>query len=105
MERIELRIPHALNMLPNKEKGIFSRAIASSAKLRMATLEKRLKDAQTMLQRFENKYGKSYRDFESSFPDDADMEIHEDLVEWAFWDRVAEDCSAAINGYRLLTGR
>jgi len=36
---------------------------------------------------------------------DADIEVHEDLVEWAFWDRVATDCSEAIEGYRLLVGK
>jgi hypothetical protein len=55
-----------------------------------------------MLGQFEKRYGKIYSDFEKDFPDDADMHTHEGLVEWAFWDRVAKDCSAAIEGYRLL---
>lgn len=104
MERMEVRIPRVLSMLPESEKGTFSKTIASSAKLRVAVLEKRLREAQAMLQKFEDKYGKTYPDFERDFPDNADIQTHEDLVEWAFWDRVAGDCSAAIEGYKLLTG-
>jgi len=104
MERMEVRIPRVLSMLPESEKGTFSKTIASSAKLRVAVLEKRLREAQAMLHKFEDKYGKAYPDFERDFPDNADIQTHEDLVEWAFWDRVARDCSAAIEGYKLLTG-
>ncbi len=105
MERMELRISHALSMLPESEKGTFSKAIASSAKLRVAVLEKRLREARAMLRKFEDRYGKAYPDFEGDFPDSADMQSHEDLAEWAFWDRVARDCFAAIEGYKLLTGQ
>lgn len=105
MERMEQRIPHALSMLPESERSTFSRAIASSAKLRVTVLEKKLKEARAMLQKFEDRYGKAYPDFERDFPDNANMQTHEDLVEWAFWDRVARDCFTAIEGYKLLTGQ
>lgn len=104
MERMEVRIPRVLSMLPESEKGTFSKAIASSAKLRVAVLERRLREGRAMLRKFEDEYGKTYPDFERDFPDNADIQTHEDLVEWAFWDRAARDCSAAIEGYKLLTG-
>ena len=91
--------------LPESEKGTFSKAIAASAKLRVAVLEKRLREARAMLRKFEDKYGKAYPDFERDFPDNADIRTHEDLVEWAFWDRVARDCFTAIEGYKLPTGQ
>ena len=104
MEYVETRIPDVLRLLPDVERGAFSRAISSSAKVRMAVLERRLDEARGELRRFESKYGRDFSAFESGFADDADMSSHDDLVGWAFWRQIAIDCSSAINGYRLLIG-
>ena len=55
----------------------------------MAVLERRLDEARGELRRFESKYGKDFSTFESSFADDADMNSHDDLVEWGL---LAPDC-------------
>ena len=68
MERMEVRIPRVLSMLPESEKGTFSKAIASSAKLRVAVLERRLREGRAMLRKFEDEW-QDLPGFERDFPE------------------------------------
>ena len=51
------------------------------------------------------KYKKSFKDFEKELPKDAGHELHEDLVEWSFWNDVYETLQNLVKDLKFILGK
>jgi hypothetical protein len=62
-----------------------------STAFRLLDLQKRLAQAQENVKKFEAKYDTTLDVLESEgLPQDAGYEMHEDYIEWHYWERVRE---------------
>ena len=69
---------------------------------RVREKEEALEEAKKNIQQFECKYHKSFGDFEKEFPKDADYRLHEDLVEWSFWNDVFQKTNKFIRDLKFV---
>ncbi|HAG09139.1 MAG TPA: hypothetical protein DCK87_06245 [Desulfotomaculum sp.] len=104
MESIEKRVPFVLTELPFQERKIILTSVVTSVKLRMAIVQKKLKQARARLSEFEAKYKCTFEQFEKGFPEKASLEHHEDYVEWGFWYDVSKESKAILDTYCFFLG-
>ncbi|MEW6273563.1 MAG: hypothetical protein AB1556_00370 [Bacillota bacterium] len=104
MNLMEERVPYVLNELPLQERKIILSSVATSVKLRMTIIQKRLEEARGKLGEFEAKYKCDFEQFEDNFPSEASLEHHEDYVEWGFWHDVYKEAEAVLNTYSFFLG-
>jgi hypothetical protein len=79
------------------------RLVELGAPLLLTEAEGRLALAERKLEAFEQKYGTTLAQLRrDGLPDDASMEMHEDLVEWAGWQRTYEEASQIITSLQHL---
>lgn len=89
MKTLEIDIPEKLDKIPKVERErILNRAIDLSLKMRREELMEEVQKSHSKIVGFEKKYGTDFTQFEKSFPPDATREMHEDYVEWYYWDHV-----------------
>jgi len=104
MDPIEKRVPFVLTELPFQERKIILTSVVTSVKLRMAIVQKKLKQARTKLGEFEAKYKCTFDQLEKGFPEGASLEHHEDYVEWGFWYDVYKESEAILDTYCFFLG-
>lgn len=67
------------------------------------TLAKRLERALAKLQTLESKYGKTLDQLEAGgLPDEADYAMHEDYVEWRYWQRLKIETETAMKALSIF---
>jgi len=97
----ENKIAIELADLPQKElAAIFKQG----AVLRLPYLEGRLLKAEREIQLFKKKHKTSLAKLKSSgLPDNAGHEMHEDFIEWEYWDDVLTETKETIVQIKKLT--
>ncbi len=53
---------------------------------------------------FEKQYATTFEAFKANFPPDADVQFHEDFVEWSFWVDVRDRLNEEINTFKKFNG-
>ena len=80
--------------------------LRQGAILRLPYLEGRLLQAREQVKRFEEKYKTTLDSLKSQgLPEDADYEMHEDFIEWEYWDDVLREIEAAVKAVKTLLER
>jgi hypothetical protein len=86
--------------LPTEE---LTSILRQGATLRLPYLESRLLQAQEQVGHFEGKYNTTLEALGSQgLPDDAGYEMHEDFVEWEYWNDVLHKSELAVRNVKLL---
>ncbi len=62
-------------------------------------IKRECEEAQKHIHNFEKRYSRTFEAFKANFPADADMQSHEDFVEWSFWVDVHDRLNEEINRY------
>ena len=80
--------------------------LRQGAILRLPYLEGRLLQASEQAKLFEEKYGTTLDNLKSQgLPDDADYEMHEDFIEWEYWDDVLRETGMTVKVIKALLER
>lgn len=94
MTRLEIVVPDIVAKLPPEERNIlFSRAVATCIDERVQEIRLDLERIRGEIEKFENKYGMSFDEFERKMPKGTEPQVHEDYVEWFFWVQVYRERS------------
>ena len=105
MTEITIEIPDSLNkVLPVLKKPFLLRVMRNLAKTRIEENKQQLKETEKHIDEFESRYHKTFEAFKANFPLDADMQSHEDFVEWSFWVDVRNKLNEEINTFKKLNG-
>ena len=91
-----------LNMakLPDEE---LASILKQGALLRLPFLEGRLFKAGEEVKRFQKKYRTTLDDLKSQgLPEDADYEMHEDFIEWEYWNDVLNETEMIVRGVKAI---
>lgn len=64
--------------------------------------KQQLEEAQKNIHDFESRYHTTFEAFKANFPPDADVQSHEDFVEWSFWLDVRDRLNEEINTFKKL---
>jgi len=105
MTEITIEIPDSLSkVLPVLKKPFLLRVMRNLAKTKIEENKEQLKEAQKHIHNFEKRYALSFEEFKVNFPSDADMQSHEDFVEWSFWVDVRDKLNDEIKTFKKLNG-
>ena len=74
------------------------------AKTKIEENKEQLEEAHKNIHNFEKRYSMTFEVFKANFPPDADMQSHEDFVEWSFWIDVQDRLNEEINTFKKLNG-
>ena len=86
--------------IPNHE---LSSILKQGAILRLPYLEGRLLQAREHLKRFEAQYGTTLEALRSQgLPENADYAMHEDFIEWEYYQDVLYETEMAVNRIKAL---
>lgn len=106
MTKIEVIVPDILSKIdPELQGRLLAGAIRGIASAQLREKEEELEEAKKNILHFEAKYHKTLSDFEKEFPKDADHRLHEDLVEWSFWNDVFEKVLVLLKDLKLVLGK
>ncbi|MDI6791692.1 MAG: hypothetical protein QME81_02325 [bacterium] len=96
-------IAQMVSMVPSEE---LSPVFRQGALLRLPYLESRLREAEDRIKRFEMRYQTTIIRLKADgLPDDADHTMHEDFIEWEYWDDVLDRSKKAIEQFRRFLGK
>jgi hypothetical protein len=105
MTEITIQIPDSLSkVLPVLKKPFLLRVMRNLAKTKIEENKEQLKAAQKHIHTFEKRYATTFEEFKANFPPDADLQSHEDFVEWSFWVDVRNGLNEEINTFKKLNG-
>ena len=105
MTEITIEIPDKLNkVVPVLKKPFLLRTIRNLAKIKIEENKQQLEEAEKYIRDFETRYKKTFDAFKENFPPDADVQAHEDFVEWSFWVDVQKKLTEEINEFKKLNG-
>lgn len=92
MTQVTVELPEFLAKLPPAEReSLIVAGIYEAARTRQREAEKEIDEANEHLQRFQNRYGMSFDQFESEYLAGNDsIQAHEDYNDWFFWSQVLE---------------
>ena len=80
--------------------------LKQGAILRLPYLEGRLLQAREQVKRFEEKYRTTLDTLKSQgLPEAANYEMHEDFIEWEYWDDVLRETEMSVRGIKSLLER
>ncbi|MBM3243063.1 hypothetical protein FJZ31_42940 [Candidatus Poribacteria bacterium] len=100
MTRLEIIVPDIVANLPPGERNIlFSRAVAVCIDERIQEIRLDLERIRREIEKFENKYGMPFDEFEQTMPKGAEPQVHEDYVEWFFWVQVYREKQEMLKLY------
>ena len=81
------------------------RLVEFGAPLLLTEAESRLALAERKISAFEQKHGTTLAQLQQDgLPEDASVEMHEDLVEWSGWQRTQEESGEILASLKLLLG-
>ncbi len=80
--------------------------LRQGAILRLPHLESRLLQAKEHVNRFEAEYGTTLETLRTrGLPDDADYNLHEDFIEWEYWDDVLEQTRVTVRKVKAILSK
>lgn len=106
MAKVELIEPDKLSKIdPDLRDKLLAGAIREVASVQLGEKEEELKEAKRHVLEFEDKYKKKLEHFEKDLPEDADYKLHEDLVEWSFWNNVLVKVQGLVKDLRFVLAK
>ena len=106
MTKVELTVPDKLSKIdPTLRDELLIGAIREVAATQLREKEEELEEAKKHIQAFEKKYQKKFQKFEKELCKDADHKLHEDFVEWSFWNDVSIKVQALVNDLKFVLGK
>ncbi len=106
MTKIELIVPDKLSKIdPELRDRLLAGAIRDVAAVQLKEKEEELEEAKRNIKKFQDTYHKSFEDFEKEFPEDANYKLHEDLVEWSFWNDISKKAEHLIQDLKYVLGK
>ncbi|MFH1148271.1 MAG: hypothetical protein V1736_11270 [Pseudomonadota bacterium] len=106
MTKIELTIPDSFSKIdPELRDRIVAGAMREVASVQLREKEVELEEARKNILKFEETYHSSFEDFEKELPKDANHKLHEDLVEWSFWNDVYKKARRLVEDLRFALGK
>ncbi len=83
--------------------GELASIFKQGALLRLPYLEGRLLQAREHIKGFEKKYGTTVEHLRShGLPEDADYVMHEDFIEWEYWDDMQRETEMVVKSIKAL---
>lgn len=106
MTKIELTIPDSFSKIdPELRDRILAGAMREVASVQLRAKEVELEEARKNILKFEETYHGSLEDFEKELPKDANHKLHEDMVEWSFWNDVYKKARRLVEDLRFALGK
>ena len=106
MNKIELIVPDKLSKIdPELRERLLVGAIREVASVQLKEKEEELEEAWKNILKFEETYHRSFEDFEKELPKDANHKLHEDLVEWSFWNDVYKKSQNLVEDLKFVLGK
>jgi len=106
MTKIELVVPDRLSKIdPELRERLLAGAIREVASVQLKEKEEELEEAWKNILKFKETYQKDFEDFEKQLPKDANHKLHEDFVEWSFWNDVYKKSQHLVEDLRFVLGR
>lgn len=106
MTKIELIVPDKFSKIdPELRDRLLVGAIREVASAQLKEKEEEFEEARKNILNFEETYHRSLEDFEKELPKDADYKLHEDLVEWSFWNDVYKKAQRLVEDLRFVLGK
>lgn len=91
LDWVELPVPE---FIPILQQG---------ALLRLPYLESRLREARAQVRAFEEKYTLTLVALQTQgLPDDATYQMHEDFIEWEYWDEEVHKVAESLENVRTI---
>lgn len=92
--------------LAKLSSGELASILRQGATLRLPYLEGRLLQASEQVKRLQEKYRTALDTLKSQgLPEDAGYEMHEDFIEWEYWDDVMHETEAIVKDIKALLGK
>jgi len=105
MTEITIEIPDSLSkVLPVLKKPFLLRVMRNLARTKIEENKEQLEEAQKHIHNFEKRYVTRFEAFKANFPPEANVQSHEDFVEWSFWVDVRDRLNEEINTFKKLNG-
>ncbi|MGR3177948.1 MAG: hypothetical protein ACUZ8E_07815 [Candidatus Anammoxibacter sp.] len=106
MTKVELTVPDKLSKInPELRDKLLLGAIREVAATQLKEKKQELEETKKLILEFEDKYQKKLKYFEEEFPKDADHKMHEDLVEWSFWNDAFMKAQDLVNDLKFVLGK
>jgi hypothetical protein len=87
-----------LKKVPQEE---LSQIFLQGASLRLPYLDSRIEYAKSIIKRFEEKYSTNISQLKiSGLPETAGYELHEDFIEWEYWDDVKNETKITVDSIK-----
>lgn len=97
MKKIEVKVPDSFSKIdPRLRDELLARTLRKVASENLREKRKELKNIKKRLSLYEKKYNCEFKNFEANFPKDSSYEIHEDWVEWSFWNELNSKVESLI---------
>ena len=106
MTKIELVVPDRLSKIdPELRERLLVGAIREVASVELKEKEEELEEALKNTLKFEETYHRTFEEFEKGLPKDADHKLHEDLIEWSFWNDTYNKAHQLVEDLRFVLGK
>ncbi|MCH8317267.1 MAG: hypothetical protein IIA88_02020 [Bacteroidetes bacterium] len=106
MTKIELTIDDRFSKIDTELRNkLLTGAIRKVASVQLKDKEKELAEAKKNNLKFEKKYHRNYENFKKTLPKEADYKLHEDFVEWSFWNDVFTKAQHLVKDLRFVLGK
>jgi hypothetical protein len=88
-----------LRKVPQEE---LSQIFLQGASFRLPYLESRIEYAKSIIRRFEEKYSTNLIHLKTSgLPENAGFELHEDFIEWEYWNDIKNETQMAVDSIKV----
>ncbi len=103
MSEVTVKVPEAIkDIISETSETIYVEALKEVARKRISYTQKRIEELEQKISVYEERYGKSYKEFSQNVPDT--LEGHNDWVEWSYMVNVKDGLSNKIDKLKLLFG-
>jgi len=97
MHTITVKVPNIIaDIYKSEQEEILESAMRSLIFSRLGEKRRKFNNAKRKILAFEKRYGKKFKEFVDTFPDDADITRHEDWVEWSHFQEVRDRLGSLI---------
>jgi hypothetical protein len=97
MKKIEIKVPNSFSKIdPKLRDELLARTLRKVAAQNLKEKRRELKTIKKHLSLYRKKYNCEFKDFEANLSKNASHEIHEDWVEWSFWNELNSKVESLI---------
>ena len=106
MKKIEIEVPdYIINLSENELEKLKNTFLRISVKDRVEKLNKEVKKAKNIIDKYEKKYSTNLETIEENGLDlEANIDEHEEYMDWLFWNKVYEKSQKELDKYMLFLG-